>query len=263
MSRRSVSNIVPSAMFNTFHIFNEPGLLARVRNVLDQRRRSESSSGFDIGKLVKDPLLSSIYAETLRVYVKTYFVASSPHEDVLLGKWWLPKGKVALVNSGISHMDEGFWNTKAGTYPVNKFWPDRFITYAHDPSSGPTKPGTGQPKRREMTGADRPKTSEGSFDLDGLEGSWIPYGGQYPPTHPKSTSNNLSGGHAICPGRFLAKTAIILSGALIADRYDIELLAPLPPMSSAKFGLGTQKPGDAMPFRVCRRAHKVARAGRV
>jgi hypothetical protein len=31
------------------------------------------------------------------------------------------------------------------------------------------------------------------------------------------------GDHAVCPGRFLAKNAIILSAALIEDRFDIEL----------------------------------------
>jgi hypothetical protein len=61
------------------------------------------------------------------------------------------------------------------------------------------------------------------------------------------------GGHAICPGRFLAKNAIILSAALIADRYDMELLEDLPKVSPAKFGLGSLKPGAAIPFRIRKR----------
>ncbi|KAF2807344.1 uncharacterized protein BDZ99DRAFT_500567 [Mytilinidion resinicola] len=62
---------------------------------------------------VQNPLLSSIYAETLRLHVKSYFVASSPHADVALDRWWLPEGEIALVNSSISHMDERFWKETA------------------------------------------------------------------------------------------------------------------------------------------------------
>ena len=61
------------------------------------------------------------------------------------------------------------------------------------------------------------------------------------------------GGHAICPRRFLAKSAIILSAALITDQYNIELQEDLPKVSPAKFRLGSLKPGATIPLRMHRR----------
>ncbi|KAF2805344.1 cytochrome P450 [Mytilinidion resinicola] len=229
----SVSNSTPTAMFATMHMFKEPGLVARVRKSVDSQRDSNNPSALDVERLLQNPLLSSIYAETLRMYVKSYFVASSPHADVALGRGWLPKGEIALVNSGIAHMDARVWNTKSGVYPVDSFWADRFITDPRDPSSGPVKPGVERQARGEPTA----EKTEPYFSLDGLEGSWIPYGG----------------GHAICPGRFLTKNLILLSSAVIADRFDIQILGGHLKLSSAKFGLGSLRPKEAIPFRIKRR----------
>lgn len=120
--------------------------------------------------------------------MKTYFVACSPHKDIPLGNWKLPKGKVALVNSGISHMDQTFWNTKDGEYPVHRFWPERFITHVHDPASGPMKPA--MQRGAQSTTTERVQDDKGTFSLDGLQGLWIPYGGQYYRSHLQSIEDN-------------------------------------------------------------------------
>ncbi|PHH89635.1 hypothetical protein CDD83_5619 [Cordyceps sp. RAO-2017] len=76
-----------------------------------------TSSKADLRALSSSPLLSSIYAETLRLHVKSFTVVSSPVEDITLGKNMLPKYCIGLVNSHISHTDEQFWNTGDGQQP--------------------------------------------------------------------------------------------------------------------------------------------------
>lgn len=161
-------------MMATLHIFRDRNLLGRVRLTVKESCGKFSLSQLDSQELVKNPLLSSIYAETLRLYVQCYFVVSSPHHDVPLGKWWLPKGNIGLVNSGISHMDEHFWNTKCGAHPVHSFWAERFLKDPLDAKSGPINPGiqTQKPDR------DRGSDEKESFSLENLEGSWIPFGGE-------------------------------------------------------------------------------------
>ncbi|KUJ19330.1 cytochrome P450 [Mollisia scopiformis] len=185
----SVGNTIPCAMMAIIHIFKDQSLLARVRLGLRDGYGEISGADVEPKRLTQDPLLSSIYAETLRLYVQCYFVVSSPLLDVSLGKWWFPKGNIGLVNSGISHMDKSFWNTKRGAYPVQSFWADRFLRDSSDPTSGPMNPDL----ENDASSSRNVGGGESSFSLDSLEGSWIPFGG----------------GHAICPGRFLAKHAII------------------------------------------------------
>lgn len=97
-------------MLSAFHIFRDPALLQRVRNEVESSLGSSDDGlqDMDPNTLIKKPLLSSIYAETLRLHVKTYFVVSSPHSNVHLGRWTLPRQRIGLVNAGVSHMDEAF-----------------------------------------------------------------------------------------------------------------------------------------------------------
>ena len=174
----SVSNIVPSSMMAALHTFKDPSLLARVRTSLEEN--TKVSENPDDKALTHNPLLVSIYSETLRMYVKSYFLTSNQHADIPVGQWRIPKERVVFVNSGISHMDEQLWNTQNGLHPVNKFWGERFIVDPSNPSSGPVNPdvmhevGSEKKKSEEMQ-KDKPFVS-----MNGLEGSWIPYGGQLP-----------------------------------------------------------------------------------
>ncbi|KAF2490621.1 cytochrome P450 [Lophium mytilinum] len=203
----SVANVVPSTVMATYHLFTESGLLERIRAVLADGTCRIDGSGFDLKALVQIPLLSSIYAETLRVYTNSYFATNSPHSATPLGQWMLPKGGIAMVNSRVSHMDPGVWNKTHPSYPAQTFWPDRFLN------------------------------AKGEFSLEGLDGSWLPYGG----------------GNAICPGRFLAKNIIILGIALMADRFDLEIMNKSVDMDMGKLGLGVLRPNKTIPFRVRRR----------
>jgi hypothetical protein len=62
-----------------------------------------------------------------------------------------------------------------------------------------------------------------------------------------------AGGHAICPGRFLAKSAILVACALMVENFDMEMATGEIEMSYAKFGLGTLRPKNPIPFRLRRR----------
>ncbi|KAJ8124069.1 hypothetical protein ONZ43_g124 [Nemania bipapillata] len=172
----TIGNLVISCMFGAYHILRDKTLLKRVRHELHEYLGERTIHEVDPHQLGRDiPLLASIYAETMRLHIKIYSAYSSPHEDVDLGKWTLPKGALALVNSAPSHMDKSFWNTKNGQYPVETFWADRFIIDPADPESGPI-----DPEYRRLH--NRPKKEQEDmtpyFSLDGCEGAWVPYGGK-------------------------------------------------------------------------------------
>lgn len=237
-------------MFATVHIFQEHELLARVRRSVDHVECVPENTK----EIVKTPILESVYLETLRLYVKSYFLTTSPLADINLPKWHIPKGKMIFVNSGISHMDQDFWNTKNGLRPVEKFWADRFITDPKDASSGPMLPHLAQEarasKRSTLKSEEAPYVS-----TDGLDGSWIPYGGEFMTDRIAIYKDGLtySGGHAMCPGRFLAKNTIIIASALFATKFDVEVTTGAIEMSSGKSGLGAFRPKNAVSFRVRRR----------
>ena len=180
---RSIGNVVPTAACAVFHVFKDPELLARVRKVAEEHTGKSLVPEPDITALAANPLLLSIYAETLRLYVKVHAAFMSPHEDVSLGKWLLPKGGIALISSEPAHMDTTFWNTKNGKHKVDSFWADRFLIDPSDPSSGPILPGL-----RESDGFEKKSAnleSKPYYSTKGCEGSWIPYGGKKfpPPLH--------------------------------------------------------------------------------
>lgn len=154
-------------------MLRQPELLERVR----QRIALYSSSGpehvEDNKNMSEDPLLSSIYAETLRLYIDAYAVVTSPHEDTRVGQWLLPKGTLAVLNTAISHMDKTFWNTQDMRHPVDAFWAERFLVDPADPSSGPARMECRPPKSTPLAGTDKPY-----FSVTGLDGSWFPFGGE-------------------------------------------------------------------------------------
>lgn len=168
-----MGNTIPVAMLATIHIFQDANLLRRVRSLVETCLGQRSLLNLDPQELVQIPLLSSIYTEILRLYVNTYCMLSSPHLDVPLGKWRLPKGQVCLLNSNISQMDRSFWNTQDGLHPVAEFWSDRFIIDPANPSSGPITPVA----REGYPRAEQDEKKEPYFSKKGTEGSFFPYGG--------------------------------------------------------------------------------------
>ncbi|KAK4234050.1 cytochrome P450 [Achaetomium macrosporum] len=257
----SVTNVVPSAMMTALHIFRCPGLAARVRASLlaNEAVDPDRLDVVDMERvLYHQPLLSSCYAETLRLHLQAYVTRASAHRAVELAGWVLPRGKVCMVNTYASHMDEGFWNTKGGEHPVDRFWAERFIIDPADEESGPVRRDVSSevyrrptmPRGEEMGGdgaqnqkghEEKGEKQEPFFSVQGLEGAWIPYGG----------------GYAACPGRHFAKRIILYTTALLVAAFEVEILTERLEMDDACFGLGTQKPKHAVRFRIRRRRGEV------
>ncbi|RWA14263.1 hypothetical protein EKO27_g855 [Xylaria grammica] len=231
----TIGNLVISCMFGAYHILQDKTLLKRVRQELRDYLGERTIHEVDPHQLGRDiPLLASIYAESMRIHIKIYSAYSSPHEDVNLGKWTLPKGALALVNSAPSHMDKSFWNTKGGLYPVETFWADRFIVDPADPESGPINP----EYRRTMNRPEKKRDDmKPYFSLDGCEGAWVPYGG----------------GFSMCPGRFIAKAFMIFSATLLANEYEVEFHEDTIHISDYRYGMGVDDVGKPIPFRIRKR----------
>ena len=173
-------NLVPSALMTTLECIQDPDVVYRAREEVAAHfpEGQWHSRDTDPKRLLDLPLLSSIYAESLRLHIKVFFFASSPHSDVLLGKWKLPREGLGLVNTDIPHTDTSVWNTKNGLHPVDSFWAERFLVDPSDSSSGPlntqfTKPNDAMPEHEHEKAGQRKY-----FSTEGLGGSWIPYGGK-------------------------------------------------------------------------------------
>ena len=140
---------------------------------------------FDIERLIRQPLLQAVFAETLRLRVNGFLALYPSHEDLTINGYTIPQNHVILTNSTPGHMDPATSSTGTNAnYHPFKFWVGRFLR--HD----------------QLTG-----TSE--FSLEGKEGSWMPFGG----------------GSHICLGRRFAKYEIILTVAFLTTVYDVEVLA--------------------------------------
>ncbi|KAI1777004.1 cytochrome P450 [Hypoxylon cercidicola] len=235
-----------AAALAIFHIYSDPELLVRVRAELkEQLPHLSSFDKLDSKQLRSLPLLSSIYAETMRLYSNVFLmVASPPDTDVSLGKWKFPRRSFGLISSSLAHTDDNFWNTKDDSHPIDTFWADRFLVYPGDPTSGPIKPEI----RAAMTSErlQQQRVEEGSkgspyFSTKNLEGSYMPFGG----------------GSGKCPGRFLAKDVIMLTCALLVSEYDVKISdEPLEyklDMDPWKFGLGMGQPRFPIAARIRRR----------
>ncbi|RAL08033.1 cytochrome P450 [Aspergillus homomorphus CBS 101889] len=232
----SITNVVPSTMTLSTHIFHDSTLARELRSRLQECIRPDTDGvQCNMEKLAKEPLLLSMYAETLRFGVQIHVPRCSPHQPLNLADKIIPANKLLLINTALAHTDEEVWNTRDGQYPLNTFWAQRFLVDPADPRSGPLKPSRFAKQLRTA----HPDSSREEFSVQGLEGIWIPYGG---------------GQHA-CPGRLLAKRVMLLTSAMLVTMFDVELLAPESALQfqSSRFGFGVRKPVAQVPFRIRRR----------
>lgn len=173
-------NIVSATTMALIHIAQDRQVMKRVRCEVNTAFGNQPLSSVSIKELSKLPLLSCVFAETLRLHVKSFTVVSPPHEDVHLGRYLFPKGSIGLLSSGVSHTDRSFWNTKEGAHPVSSFWADRFLMDPSDPSSGPRIPGYENTAGPEKERYKRPRDigARPYFSTEGLQESWYPFGGK-------------------------------------------------------------------------------------
>ncbi|KAI9876361.1 MAG: hypothetical protein M1830_006662 [Pleopsidium flavum] len=244
------TNAILSTFWSNLELFRDPALLSRVRHELKASLDSSPQANlrFDIEKLVKQPLLQSVYAETLRLRVHVYTTRCPERKNLEIKGWSFPRNKIVLVSSTPAHMDENAWNTgRDGSQSLDRFWAERFLVYPDDPYSGPQKktfassPHTENSAPAAATKAEEEKrnNNEPQFSLHGMIGSWIPYGG----------------GSRACPGRHFAKRAIMTTCAMMVSMYDVEIVAgeKALQMNPADYGLGVLRPVDKVPFRIRRR----------
>lgn len=171
---------------------------------------------YDIDRLLDQPVLQAIYAETLRLRINGFLIRYPSKEDLKIYDWSIPKNHLVFTCSTPGHMNPEIWCGGSNTgHPVNEFWPGRFLKYSED--------------QRSM-----------EFSTEAVKGSWMPYGG---------------GSHA-CPGRHFAKLEIILTMALLVTLYDCEILTAKKSiaMSTRNFGFGALSPAGKVPVRIRRRA---------
>jgi len=207
---------------------------------------NKSLAGFDTTKLCSDPLLQSVYAETLRLRVAVLVVRQPARDNFSFRGWHIKKNEVLSVATRTEAMNEEIWSSggEGDPHPPDTFWSDRFIVNPEDPSSGPLRlPKQKKNKRAFGSPSHRAADDVGKarFSMDGLSASWIPYGG----------------GQSLCPGRHFAKREIITATAIFLTAYDMELVEEKgkerPQVDMSCFGFGTMPPDRVIPFRVRRR----------
>ncbi|KAL8994872.1 MAG: hypothetical protein Q9169_005270 [Polycauliona sp. 2 TL-2023] len=244
------TNLIPTSMWGTLHIFRNPDLLRRVRTEIAQVVNGHpvtSVEQLNVEKLMQTPLLQSIYCETLRLNVDVYVLRYPDHEDLRIGEWVFPKESVVLASTRVAHTDETVWNTgSSGEYPLDEFWADRFLVHPSHGRSGPIKggrPSKATPAPSSECVSDRTAATAASaaprFSMEGTAGHWFPFGG----------------GDRICPGRHFAKRGFMAACALMVTMFDIEICATDTDLifDPAYCGLGSQRPAKPVAFKIRRR----------
>jgi len=219
-------------------IFKDPVLLQRVRAELETLTTTPDDRLKWIDELMHLPLLQSIYAEVLRLRTGVQTVFRDNREDIRINQWIFPKKTLVIVPTMEAHMDETYWSTRGGKYPLNRFWADRFLAYPDDPLSGPSR----IPDPAREKNASRYNRSGPRFVNVGSSDAFIPYGI----------------GERTCPGRLFARREMVATCAMLVQGFDLELPSLKPdtyvPASGVMYGLGVLRPKGSQPFRIRRRS---------
>ncbi|KAF5964371.1 Nacht ankyrin domain-containing protein [Fusarium coicis] len=149
------ANTIPTAAWMMLHLHQCEGLASRVRAELS-RSVLDKSGVVRLNDLPYQPLLNSIYYETLRLHVASTVGRKSPMDIHAPGGWNFAANLPMLIPSWLAGLDDSFWNS-GGTlpggnpqHPVDSFWAERFLEYPNDPLSGPIRK---EPSKHEMPAA--------------------------------------------------------------------------------------------------------------
>ncbi|KAG7404324.1 hypothetical protein Forpe1208_v015780 [Fusarium oxysporum f. sp. rapae] len=168
-----------------------------------------------------DPLLNSIYYETLRLRVASTVGRTSLDDQLCLAGGWKVKAGVPIMFTGwLAGLDESCWNTGQDLsggkpqHPLEAFWAERFLDCPGSSSiSGPAKKKRVQPARespQRQTSHMETEDARSKASVAGLRGHFFPFGG----------------GAFRCPGETLAKQVIFASVAIVLQNYDLRLIDP-------------------------------------
>lgn len=158
----------------TYHIFSSPRLRSSLRSSISSLPQPPPFKSLE-----SISLLASMYAETLRFGVQIHVPRSAPYHELNVGGVTIPRDKMVMVNTWLAHTDENIWNTKQGKHPLDHFWAERFLVDPNDATSGPTRQ-----ENEAAAGMEKSSQAESiRFSIEGLDGSWIPFGGTYARYH--------------------------------------------------------------------------------
>ena len=172
---RTATIVVPSAIALLIHTKGDRSVFEEVQREVASSIESVSQPRFTLKKLEQQTLLQSLYAETLRFGVQIHIPRHVPHQPLKIGDQTIPSNNLLIFNTWLAHTDKAIWNTKNGTHPLDKFWARRFVLDPKDASSGPCK------KQQKIDGdpvSPAEDARKAEYSTSGLEGAWIPYGGE-------------------------------------------------------------------------------------
>ncbi|KAF1949004.1 cytochrome P450 [Byssothecium circinans] len=211
----STTNVIPASFWFLFEILSTSGLRERAEREV---KASKTASGtIDTTKLIDSALLSSIYAEVLRLHSSALITRTSKQEHKL-GDWILPKDQAVMISTHVEHRSS-YWDAveeQSGAHHTpTSFYAERFVT-------------------RDASGRD-------AFSMDGKQGRWMPYGM----------------GEHMCPGRHFAKYEMLLIFAVLVQVFEIELLTTegwKPDDDLKRYWFGALRPKQKEKFRIQKRA---------
>ena len=238
------ANAIISSVWFLLEILLEPTLVPRLQRELEIARRPSVRTGdvrFDVGIMCTQPLMQSIYAETLRLRMGLLINRTSQSKEVRMGPWKFPPNAPIAISTTTAATNPEIWSDARGKHPLDEFWADRFLVFPDDPESGPLRKPLPLQNIEKMSMPSDDATNAPTFSLNGLGGGWIPYGA----------------GEFMCPGRHLAKQEMIGSFALFLASYEVQLKTPegwMPKPDMSFFATGTMPPLGKIPFRVRRRS---------
>jgi cytochrome P450 len=148
--------------------------------------------------------------------VHGFLIRRPEREDIKINNWVIPRKSLCVASNTPASMDPDFWcSGENSAYPVDRFWPGRFL-------------------KRD------PDTDSLQFSLVGTDGYWIPFGGgphACPGRILTKRQNILT----------LALMVTLYDCEILATKKDLE-------MKSGTYPLGVIPPRGKIPVRMRRRA---------
>ncbi|KAI6812063.1 hypothetical protein KC340_g14414 [Hortaea werneckii] len=232
------SNAIPATGWMLMHILTptaSPNLLPRVLTELRNSLKADGQT-LDVPTLMAQPLLQSIWTETLRLYADV-LVTRNLSEDLILpldkdGKRTvtLKKGDNVFAPSWLGHHDPVAWGSPADNDNEKKTNPPSYADFNAE---------------RFLT-VD-PETGKETFSLGGgggTTGKFFPFGG----------------GKTICPGRVFAKQEAVGALAMVLLKFEFEVVGfvdekgnatqQFPGFAKAFAGSGALAPGGDLRVRM-------------
>lgn len=207
---RTNANAVRMATWAFMELIRDDDLYQAVRKeVMENCLEVDPITGarsLDAQKMLKLPLLQSMYVETLRLHVSVN-VTREVVQPQSLHHYNVEEGAMLQAPSQLAHYDEEVWGESE--HPASKFWAERHLQYV------------------EKTDESGSTTRQAEFNMAGRVGSYFPYGRQNP-AFVKDGCDLIfvtaGGGISICPGRHFAKQEIIFTLGTLVARFDVEFV---------------------------------------